>query len=260
MDKLPQDVEQGDLILVHTPKAAAMLVVKSASARRDPSSSAPCIILQKVDWHIPGSKGHWILDGPNVYYADSDADAESDEDGDADEEDDDGNCTGEEMTLEMYLHKFKSQVEGDDEPNVVVRPYGRDVLKHYFFGRCPNCGVNEWFCRGCQQMWPELFGSCGDDLSCPVCHGYDFAFDDNMAIRYQDSLEGRLRRRHEHGQDSVYSKSEIRSLQEEMLSSLRDRYEWINARREEMGMRKEDVDELVNDHKKSFAKCWGWLD
>jgi hypothetical protein len=58
----------------------------------------------------------------------------------------------------------------------------------------------------------------------------------------------------------VYSKSEIRSLQEEMLSSLRDRYEWINARREEMGMRKEDVDELVNDHRKSFAKCWGWLD
>jgi hypothetical protein len=123
MDKLPQDVEQGDLILVYTPKAAAMLVVKSASARRDPSSSAACIIVQKVDCHIPGSKGHWTLDGPNVYYADSDAD--TDEDGDADEEDDDGNCTGEEMTLEMYLHKFKSQVEGDDEPNVVVRLHGR---------------------------------------------------------------------------------------------------------------------------------------
>ncbi|KAF7184611.1 hypothetical protein CNMCM7691_005854 [Aspergillus felis] len=211
MDKLPQDVERGDLILIYTPKAAAMLVVKPASARQDPSSSAPCIIVQKVDGHIPGSKH---------------------EDGDADEDDDDGNCTGEEMTLEMYIRKFKSQVEGDDEPKVVVRPHGRDVLKHYFFGRCPNCGVNGWFCRGCQQMWPDLFGSCGDDLSRPVCHGY------------QDSLEGRLLWQHKHGQDSAYSKSEIRKLQEEMLSSLRDRYEWINARRAEMGMRKEDVDEL----------------
>ncbi|GFF44786.1 beta,beta-carotene 15,15'-monooxygenase [Aspergillus udagawae] len=231
MDKLPQDVEQGDLILVHTPKAAAMLVVKSASARRDPSSSAPCIIVQK---------GHWTLDGPNVYYADSD------EDGDADEEDDDGNCTGEEMTLEMYLHKFKSQVEGDDEPNVVVRPHGRDVLKHYFFGRCPNCGVNEWFCRGCQQMWPELFGSCGDDLSCPVCHG--------------TLLKGGCVGGTSTGRTPCTQNPRYEAYKSEMLSSLLDRYEWINARREEMGMRKEDVDELVNDHNKSFAKCWGWLD
>ncbi|RLM01929.1 hypothetical protein CFD26_108301 [Aspergillus turcosus] len=123
MDKIPQDVEPGDLILVYTPKTAAMLVVKSASSSQDPSSSTPYIIVQKVDCQIPGSKGHWTLYGPVVYYeeSDSDSDSDSDEDEDEDEEDSDEDCTQGE-SLEGYLHTLKSR---DDEPNLIVRPHGR---------------------------------------------------------------------------------------------------------------------------------------
>jgi hypothetical protein len=119
MDKLPQDVEPGCLILVYTPKAAAMLVVKSASARQDPSPSATCITVQRVNWHIPNSKGYWTLNGPNVYYEDSH------------EEKHTWCCCCEdhtihkEETLETFLQSFKSQNEGDGESSLIVRPHGR---------------------------------------------------------------------------------------------------------------------------------------
>jgi uncharacterized Zn finger protein (UPF0148 family) len=112
-------------------------------------------------------------------------------------------------------------------------------------------------------MWPELFGDCGEDLSCPVCHGYDFALEDDMAMRCEDDIEERLRscwRRQKDGQDSEDSKDEILDLQEELLSSVRNRFERINKRRTEMGMELEDVDELVSNRQKSFAKSTGWLD
>jgi hypothetical protein len=115
MDKIPQDIELGDLILVYAPGAAAMLVVKSASATQDPSLR-PFIIVQKVGCYISGYKGqHWTLYGPDVSYEDSDSDK------DEDEEDSDEDCTPEEMSLERYLQRFKS----DDEPNLIVRPHGR---------------------------------------------------------------------------------------------------------------------------------------
>lgn len=113
-------------------------------------------------------------------------------------------------------------------------------------------------------MWPELFGDCGEDLSCPVCHGYNFALEDDIAMRCLDDTEERLRsrwRRQKDGQDSEYSKTEIRDLQEELLSLVRDRFERINKRRTEMGMELEDVNELVSGRKESVAKyCGGWLD
>ncbi|KAF7119075.1 hypothetical protein CNMCM5793_008718 [Aspergillus hiratsukae] len=263
MDQIPQDIERGDLIWVYAPGAAAMLVVKSASATQDPSSSAHSIIVQKVDCQITGSKGHWTLYGPDVSYEYSGSDSDSDED--EDEEYSDEDCTPEEMSLKRYLRRFKPQIEGDDEPSLIVRPHGRDVLKYYFGGSCPNCGRLGWFCRGrrCQGMWPELFGECGEDLSCPVCHGYDFPLEDDMAMRCEDDIEDSLSslwRRHKDGQDSEYSKTQIRDLQEELLSSVRDRFERINERRTEMGMELEDVDKFVSNRKESIAKSKGWLD
>ncbi|GIJ98283.1 hypothetical protein Aspvir_000399 [Aspergillus viridinutans] len=248
MDKLPQDVEEGDLILVYTPKAAAMLIVKSASARQDPSSSATRLMVQHVHWHIPKSKGYWTLNGPNVHYKDTHEEEHvwycSCED----------HTIHEEESLETFLQRFKSQNEGDGETNLIVRPHGRDVLKYYFGGRCPYCGSMGWFCRGCQQIWPDLFGSCGDDLSCPVCLGYDFALDDNMAIKRQWSLECSLPSRREAPFSTAEEEAKLRSLQEELLSLVRDRYERNNVRREDMGMKKEDVDKLVSDYNEAIFK------
>ncbi|RHZ58931.1 uncharacterized protein CDV56_104695 [Aspergillus thermomutatus] len=219
-----------------------MLVVKSASATQDPSSSAPCIIVQRVNWRVPQSKGYFTLDGPNVYYEGED------------EENHDRNRTREKERLETYLQSFQSANEGDGEANLIVRPHGRDVLEHYFFGRCPYCGTLGWFCPGCQRVWPELFGGCAVDLSCPVCHGYDFARNDKTTLDYQDSLENRLGSRR---QDPAFSKAEAGAkLREEMLSSVRERYESTNARRAEMGMKKEDVDELVRDYNSVYFKDW----
>jgi hypothetical protein len=119
MDNLPQDVEPNDLIMVYTPKAAAMLVVKSASSKQDPSSSAPCIIVQHVHWHIPESKGYWTLDGPNAHYEDT---REAKHTWYCSCED---HTIHEEETLETFLQSFKSQNQAEGEPKLIVRPHGR---------------------------------------------------------------------------------------------------------------------------------------
>ncbi|KAE8393894.1 hypothetical protein BDV23DRAFT_148788 [Aspergillus alliaceus] len=54
----------------------------------------------------------------------------------------------------------------------------RAVLEYFFHSHCPYCGQGCSFCPRCGvvgSVFPDLFGGCGVNQSCPVCMGYDFA-------------------------------------------------------------------------------------
>jgi hypothetical protein len=110
------------------------------------------------------------------------------------------------------------------------------------------------FVPAVSKVWPELRATCGIDQSCPVCHGYEFALDDNMAIKRQWSLECTLPSRREAPFSTTEEEAKLRSLQEELLSLVRNRYERINARRGDIGMKREDVDKLVGDYNEAIFK------
>ncbi|GAD95151.1 hypothetical protein PVAR5_3790 [Paecilomyces variotii No. 5] len=130
---VPGDVHKGDLILVYGPKAAHMLLVKSAPDHKDDTNTTPntaSIIVQKVNWHIPGSPGFWTLSGPEVYYIDKDEYIYEDErlyrvycihD--------DHSTDLEETSLDEFLKSMVSANRDakDDSPDVslIVNPHGR---------------------------------------------------------------------------------------------------------------------------------------
>ncbi|OJJ47806.1 hypothetical protein ASPZODRAFT_131386 [Penicilliopsis zonata CBS 506.65] len=227
-DNLTEAVSPGDLILVHASKAI-MLTVKSAPDTPNPQTSS--IVVQEVECHIPRQQGYWIMDGPKVEMVEG---IESEE----------CFCRGShendkpETTLKECLDAATGQ-----EIQIFVRPHGRDVLKYYFNGACPECGGRSWSCPGCGGYgirFPDIFGSCGRDQSCPVCLGHEFALEDKQTHRDLETLSSKR-------SAPVLSVDEKMQIREEILSTKRNRYELINARKQEMGMPTEDIDKLIQD-------------
>lgn len=127
-----------------------------------------------------------------------------------------------------------------------------DVIKHYFKGCCPNCGTAGWFCPGCGGVsvrFPDIFGSCATDQSCPVCLGYEFALEDKMRIRALDQPEMRLYEYKESQDMSGMCKAQIAKMKTETLALVEERYGLIHARKVEMGLKLEDQDKLIQDWK-----------
>ncbi|GMF78878.1 unnamed protein product [Aspergillus oryzae] len=87
----------------------------------------------------------------------------------------------------------------------------------------------------------NLRGGCSVDQSCPVCLGYDFAMDDKIRSREVGEYETRLSR----GECSFGCYGEPEELKQEILKMVRERYEFIDARRQEMGLSGYDVDDIV---------------
>jgi hypothetical protein len=75
-----------------------------------------------------------------------------------------------------------------------------------------------------------------------------------MAIKRQWSLECTLPSRREAPFSTTEEEAKLRSLQAELLALVRNRYERINARRGDIGMKREDVDKLVGDYNEAIFK------
>ncbi|KAJ9221361.1 hypothetical protein DTO169C6_6349 [Paecilomyces variotii] len=152
---VPGVVHKGDLILVYKPKKAHMLLVKSAPNHTDNANAIPnaaSITVQKVNWHIPGSPGFWTLSGPEVYYIDKAEKVVEDEELHNSNFIyswycfyEDHSTDLEEDNLEEFLKTMVSaNADANDDSSdvsLIVNPHGRDVIKHYFKGSCPNCGT-----------------------------------------------------------------------------------------------------------------------
>lgn len=130
----------------------------------------------------------------------------------------------------------------------------RDVLEHYFGGVCPFCDGAHDICPGCggiSQVYPDIFGGCGVDQSCPACMGLDFAIDDKHRLRYIEQLVSSL-----YGSVKAGGCEEIEGMLAEILDLTQERYEFINDMRAEMGLRLVNVDKMVKDTEDEFRE---WL-
>ncbi|KAJ9217955.1 hypothetical protein DTO166G4_346 [Paecilomyces variotii] len=259
---VPETVHKGDLILAYKPKEAHMLLVVSAPDDTNNTNiiqDASSIMVQRVNWHIPDSPGFWTLYGPEVYYVDKDEEDEKDErfhrwyclyD--------DHSKDLEEESLDRFL-KSMAVTDADAKDNhtgvaLIVNPHGRDVIKHYFHGSCPHCGSTGWFCPGCGGVgtrFPDLFGSCGVDQSCPVCLGYEFALEDKRRIRELDRPEMILYRYKDRGEMSGLCKAQMAKTKAEALELAEERYGLIYDRKVDMGLNVENEKKTLQDWKDS---------
>lgn len=122
---LDQPVRPNDLILIHGPNEAHMLVVTSVPRRPNPNTAS--VIVRNVKWHIPALNGWWVFDGPDVYYMD------------------DENLHGEnaryclcewshsndgtEDRLDCFLDRLEAAAE---DLSVMIKPHGRYVFVPWF--------------------------------------------------------------------------------------------------------------------------------
>ncbi|OJJ36167.1 hypothetical protein ASPWEDRAFT_172953 [Aspergillus wentii DTO 134E9] len=249
-DTLPEPVQPGDLILVHGGGDPHMLVVDSARDTTNANPKTSSVTVHEVHWHSPDQQGFWTLSGPDVYYVGE---------GRKEDKEDARWClhskhVDDEPVTDLCYFMNPDPSTGNKDVSVIVRPHGRDVLQHYWGGRCPHCGNMGWFCPGCggATRWPDIFGSCGLDQSCPICLGYGFALDDKATLWQLDDFTSPLyRERYGHSKKPMES-DELERLKNEALTMVTERYERINARRREMGMDEEDLDKLINDWKESY--------
>jgi hypothetical protein len=88
-------------------------------------------------------------------------------------------------------------------------------------------------------------------MSCPVCLGYDFALEDKRILEELDGPEMDLWTYKYEPEKSYLCKGQITNLKRETLALVKERYELINARKAEMGIKLENVDKLLDDWKES---------
>lgn len=82
--------------------------------------------------------------------------------------------------------------------------------------------------------------------------GYDFALEDKITLQNLDTLyeEGYLLAQMESSTEE--DRQRLQQIEKEWLSGYRERYERVNARREEMGYPLNDVEELMKRRKECF--------
>ncbi|KAE8413044.1 hypothetical protein BDV36DRAFT_287343 [Aspergillus pseudocaelatus] len=213
METLNEVVSAGDLILVYAPgHTACMLLVESSPGSQISNPKTSSITVREVKVHYRLKPGCCIVSGPDVYY----------------NEKEDEDTLGDDTSSE----------EGCD---ISSCPLSADVLRYYWGGDCPFCYMDGWYCPGCgpAMQFPDLFGGCAVDQSCPVCYGYDFAMNDKIMLREIEEYESRL-------WGAKSGPAEYRAeLRQEILEMVRERYELIDARRQEMGLSRYDVDDIV---------------
>ncbi|KAJ5825651.1 hypothetical protein N7474_002789 [Penicillium riverlandense] len=240
---LGQAVHAGDLILVYCPNldmlqgfTAHMLLVKSAPEESNPDLSS--VMVQKVKEHSPARKGCWTIDGPKVYYCD----------------------TGEapdyykpapepETTLvEVLKHMDGTVTRGEDCAGIIVNPHGRDVLKYYWV-QCESCAGFGTFVDvpWVVHKFPEFADHPRDDLTCPVCMGYDFTVADKQRIDTLDELKDRKR--------SAVGINRLK-LMKQILALTKARYDLAKARKEEMGITQDRWDRWDQRLRHLRNKLW----
>ncbi|KAE8131259.1 hypothetical protein BDV38DRAFT_290444 [Aspergillus pseudotamarii] len=235
METLNEAVSAGDLILLYAPgHTPCMLLVESSPDSHISNPKTSSITVQKVKVHYRLKPGYCIVSGPDVYYNE-----EEDEDASGDDTSTEAGCDISSRPLSAYVTDFPAESEVEYR----VNPHGRDVLRYYWGGHCPFCYMNGWYCPGCgpAMQFPDLFGGCGVDQSCPVCYGYDFAMNDKVMLRKVEEYESRLWR------TKSESKEYRAELRQEILAMVRERYALIDARRQVMGFSRYDVNHIVEN-------------
>lgn len=97
--------------------------------------------------------------------------------------------------------------------------------------------------------FPDIFGSCATDQSCPVCLGYEFALEDKRRIRELDYPQTSLST-YKRGRGLLgMCKAQIAKMKTDTLALVEERYRLIHARKIEMGLELEDQDKLIQDWK-----------
>ncbi|KAE8323560.1 hypothetical protein BDV39DRAFT_217685 [Aspergillus sergii] len=235
METLNQAVSAGDLILLYAPgQTAYMLLVESSPDSQTSNPKISSIMVSEVEVDYLDKPGRCVVSGPDVYYNEEEDDPASEDDPSSK-----ASCDVLGDRLSSYVARFP--VDSEVQPS--VNPHGRDVLKYYWGGDCPFCYMDGWYCPGCgaAREFPDLFGGCAVDQSCPVCYGYDFAMNDKILLREVEEYGDRLWR------EKSLSKEERTELKREILEMVRERYELIAARRQEMGLSRYDVDDIVKN-------------
>lgn len=83
--------------------------------------------------------------------------------------------------------------------------------------------------------------------------GYDFALDDKVRLRYLEEITGRLLMHKSRYNDRYHiPEAELNELKEEALEAHRERYELINLRKEEMGYKLANLEELEQDFRENY--------
>ena len=119
-----------------------------------------------------------------------------------------------------------------------------------------------WICQGCggfKDRFPELRGGCGNNLACPFCMGYEFAYEEWTIIRIQDDLYSRSRKikrsKPSSEAESHMLKEQFQSVKAEYLELSRERWEIVNSRKEEMGLELEDFTDLMKQDESIIDRC-----
>ncbi|KAL5361271.1 hypothetical protein BJX96DRAFT_176084 [Aspergillus floccosus] len=230
LDIIDQPANPGDLILAYSREYVWMFLVKCAPSDQD-NTDTSSILAEPVSHSIFEDPGFWTLSGPDVYYVEERVDKQNSDD----------KASGNDDSTDSDIKSLRAFLD----------ELALEVLERYFFGSCPYCNNTTFFCPGCQGDYPDLWGSCGKYLSCPVCMGYDSAENDKMGLGWLEWEEDRLRSYQRKAQESELSKSDKKALREikyEIIEFLEEKYETINERKKEMGLSLDDVDELVKDY------------
>ncbi|KJK61656.1 hypothetical protein P875_00086797 [Aspergillus parasiticus SU-1] len=238
METLDQAVSEGDLILLYAPgKRAIMLLVLSSPGSQISNPKIWTIFVRQVKVDYLDEPGRCVVSGPDVHYNEEDDHTSED---DSTSEDDD---LFTEASSESILSTFVARYPVESENGSILTLSHSDVLKYYWGGNCPFCYGHGWYCPGCgpAQLFPDLFGGCSVDQSCPVCLGFDFAMEDKIQLREVEEYEDRLAK----GECPFGFLGELAELKGEILEMVRERYELIDARRQEMGLSGYDVDDIV---------------
>lgn len=80
--------------------------------------------------------------------------------------------------------------------------------------------------------------------------GYDFALEDKTTLENLGELYLKANSLKESGPEEQYQ--EIQEIEEEWLSGHRTRYEWVNTRREEMGLLQNNIDAIMAEKREDF--------
>ncbi|GAB1203790.1 hypothetical protein APSETT445_002430 [Aspergillus pseudonomiae] len=252
LETLNEAVFTGDLILLFAPgQKPAMLLVELSPGSRSSNPKASRITVRQVGVHYLKKPGYCRVSGPDVYFNKGEGDDTSDDDDTASEASVDASA----RPLSAYVARFPEECQVEYR----VNPHGRDVLMNYWGGECPFCDGLHYYCPGCgpARLFPDLWGGCGVDQACPVCLGYNFAMDDKDALRVIEYYTDRLHRG-DAKCDGGYAE-----MKREILDMVRERYESINAQREEMGFHSYDVNKTVEGSKITLKapneECWPTL-
>ncbi|KAE8382722.1 hypothetical protein BDV26DRAFT_288281 [Aspergillus bertholletiae] len=236
METLNQPVVEGDLILLYAiGETPYMLYVEFSPGDEDENPSTSSIIVREVGVHYLKKPGYCVLSGPLVYYHEESDDEISDIESVTE--------LGSDDIPTHLLSTYMAEFPPGCGVQCCVNPHGRDVLWKYWGGSCPFCYGHGHYCPGCgtASLFPDLWGGCAVDQSCPVCLGFDFAMDDKTTLRTVEKYESDLRR------GRFRSEGDREAIKEEILALVRQRYELINTRRLEMGLGYYDVEEIVDN-------------